>query len=307
MSADTENEVEAKKAKLDTEEKDVEHTEEASGTETKLMELPRKKFYRQRAHANPLSDREMFHPATPETMDWKEFFGEQYTGDASKVVNADIGCGYGGLLFKLSEVFPDEFSVGYEIRHKVSKYVQDKITALRHNEPGKYQNVCCIRTNAMRFLSHFFRKGQLSRMFFLYPDPHFKKSKHKWRIISLPLISEYAYLMKTGGMLYTVTDVLQYHEWVLENFAATKLFEKIPDEELKEDPIFQFIFDSSEEGKKVSRNEGSKYHAIYRRTNLDPAFEPNFNKKEEVHSDTEETEDKAEEASANEEEPAKDN
>lgn len=32
-------------------------------------------------------------------------------------------------------------------------------------------------------------------MFFLYPDPHFKKSKHKWRIINDTTLSEYAYVL----------------------------------------------------------------------------------------------------------------
>lgn len=32
-------------------------------------------------------------------------------------------------------------------------------------------------------------------MFFLYPDPHFKKAKHKWRIINKWLLSEYAYVL----------------------------------------------------------------------------------------------------------------
>lgn len=32
-------------------------------------------------------------------------------------------------------------------------------------------------------------------MFFLYPDPHFKKSKHKWRIINDTTLSEYAYIL----------------------------------------------------------------------------------------------------------------
>ena len=35
-------------------------------------------------------------------------------------------------------------------------------------------------------------------MFFLYPDPHFKKTKHKWRIISPTLLSEYAYVLTVG-------------------------------------------------------------------------------------------------------------
>lgn len=39
---------------------------------------------------------------------------------------------------------------------------------------------------------------QLSKMFFLFPDPHFKKTKHKWRIISPTLLAEYAYALRVG-------------------------------------------------------------------------------------------------------------
>ena len=39
---------------------------------------------------------------------------------------------------------------------------------------------------------------QLSKMFFLFPDPHFKKTKHKWRIISPTLLAEYAYCLRVG-------------------------------------------------------------------------------------------------------------
>lgn len=67
MSAEAE-EVAAKKSKLEEAGDGVENAAKPETDSTKdLMELPRKKFYRQRAHANPLSDREMFHPASPET------------------------------------------------------------------------------------------------------------------------------------------------------------------------------------------------------------------------------------------------
>lgn len=102
--------------------------------------------------------------------------------------------------------------------------------------------------------------------------------------------------------MYTVTDVLPYHEWVLENFAATKLFEKVTDEELEQDPIFKYVFDSSEEGKKVSRNEGSKYHAIYRRTAVEPQFEPDLTRKDVIPGrDNQESDDDNEESEAKEE------
>jgi tRNA (guanine-N7-)-methyltransferase len=72
---------------------------------------------------------------------------------------------------------------------QVSDFVQDKIVALRAQHPGQFNNICCIRSNAMKNLPNFFHKGQLRAMFFLFPDPHFKKVKHKHRIISTNLVS----------------------------------------------------------------------------------------------------------------------
>ena len=65
----------------------------------------------------------------------------------------------------------------------------------------------------MKYLPNFFRKGQLSKMFFLFPDPHFKKAKHKWRIINETLLAEYAYVLRVGGKIYTVTDVEDLFDW----------------------------------------------------------------------------------------------
>ena len=66
----------------------------------------------------------------------------------------------------------------------------------------------------MKYLPNFFRKGQLSKMFFLFPDPHFKKAKHKWRIINETLIAEYAYVLRLVLVpvpnLYLVVLYLEY-------------------------------------------------------------------------------------------------
>ena len=94
----------------------------------------------------------------------------------------------------LAPLYPSTLMLGLEIRVKVSDYVQDRIQALQHNEPNTYSNIAVLRTNAMKYLPNFFEKGQLTKMFFLFPDPHFKKTKHKWRIINSSLLAEYAYL-----------------------------------------------------------------------------------------------------------------
>nr|XP_032831510.1 tRNA (guanine-N(7)-)-methyltransferase [Petromyzon marinus] len=251
------------------------------------VSAPQKRFYRQRAHSNPMADHTFEYPVNPEAMDWSvhypEFFTlpkvaakEEHGGMPAAVAEAenrpqpqvefaDIGCGYGGLLVELSQLFPRTLILGMEIRVKVSDYVRDRITALRTAQPGCYSNIACIRTNAMKYLPNFFRKGQLSKMFFLFPDPHFKKTKHKWRIISPTLLAEYAYILRPGGLVYTITDVHEVHRWMLKHFEEHPLFHHVPLDELEDDVIVSQLGECTEEGKKVTRNGGEKFTAVFRR------------------------------------------
>ncbi|XP_075757839.1 tRNA (guanine-N(7)-)-methyltransferase isoform X1 [Pelodiscus sinensis] len=244
---------------------------------------PQKRFYRQRAHSNPLADHTLRYPTKPEEMNWAEYFPEFFpplnkddrhddpkdceerAKPTDHVEFADIGCGYGGLLVELSPLFPNTLMLGLEIRVKVSDYVRDRIQALRASHPGQYQNIACIRSNAMKHLPNFFRKGQLTKMFFLFPDPHFKKTKHKWRIISPTLLAEYAYVLRVGGLIYTITDVAEVHEWMVGHFSEHPLFVQVPVEDLASDPILGRLGTCTEEGKKVQRNGGKTFPAVFRR------------------------------------------
>lgn len=38
------------------------------------MELPQKKYYRQRAHSNPLADHTFDYPTDPDSMDWSKHY-----------------------------------------------------------------------------------------------------------------------------------------------------------------------------------------------------------------------------------------
>ncbi|CAD7091008.1 unnamed protein product [Hermetia illucens] len=227
-----------------------------------LASIPQKRYYRQRAHSNPIADHCFEYPAHPDEFNWSELYPEI---GQNKVEFADIGCGYGGFLITLGNLFPEKYAVGMEIRVKVSDYVVDRIKALRELHPHKYNNVACLRTNAMKYLPNFFHKGQLSKMFFLYPDPHFKKAKHKWRIINSSSLSEYAYVLRKGGLVYTITDVKDLHEWMVKYFNWHPSFEQVQDTELKEDPIVDKLYQSSEEGIKVARNKGDHFVAVFRR------------------------------------------
>lgn len=232
-------------------------------------------------------------------MDWAKYYpeyaSESTTEDAASdlpkpmkqdVEIVDIGCGFGGLLVALAPILPDKLMLGktrsndirltktrasltrpgLEIRMQVTAFVQERIWALRKQSEGKlYQNAACIRANSMKFLPNFFKKGQLSKIFICFPDPHFKARKHKARIVSTTLNSEYAYALRPGGIVYTITDVEALHEWMVEHFEAHPAFERVPEEEQETDPCVAVMRMETEEGKKVARNKGLKFVALYRR------------------------------------------
>ncbi len=177
----------------------------------------------------------------------------------------DIGCGFGGLLVKLAVAFPNDLAVGFEIRDKVSQYVKERCTALRRTSAGCYSNISCIRSNSMKYLPNFFRKGALQKLFFLFPDPHFKTANHRRRIIQRNLIAEYAYLLSIGGVLYTVTDVEELGTWMSNKLIAHRCFQRLTASELEHDPIIAIITNQTEEGRKVQRNEGTVYVNVFER------------------------------------------
>ncbi|KAI5064832.1 hypothetical protein GOP47_0019527 [Adiantum capillus-veneris] len=297
----------------------------------KKSQQPRKRFYRARAHSNPLSDSHFPVPISPAHIDWSLHFpaffkspleaesekidlmhkestsdlevnDKEFSRDCcseecvskdpslnheadfmenvsvknpSEVANvqrgqpkvsfADIGCGFGGLLVKLSPMFPDTLMVGMELRDKVSEYVKDRIMALRKENPGQYQNISIIRTNAMKYLQNYFQKGQLQKMFFLFPDPHFKERNHRRRVISVALLAEYAHVMAVGGILYTITDVQDLGEWMKACLDAHPLFEEVSSQEQELDPVVTLLKRATEEGQKVERNSGDTFQSVYRR------------------------------------------
>ncbi|KAG4430587.1 tRNA (guanine-N(7)-)-methyltransferase (tRNA(m7G46)-methyltransferase) [Cadophora sp. M221] len=260
-----------------------------SQNERPSTEAPKKKFYRQRAHANPFSDHQLTYPISPAHMDWSTYYPAfvaetvpvqsmaevQIEDEAKSTVKplrkdievADIGCGFGGLTVALAPIMPKTLILGMEIRTQVTEYVQERIKALRaqHPDGGLYQNAACVRANTMKFLPNFFKKHQLSKIFLCFPDPHFKARKHKARIVSATLNSEYAYVVRPGGIIYTITDVEDLHNWMVQHLEAHPSFERVPEEEQEADPCVKIMRVETEEGKKVERNQGQKFVALFRR------------------------------------------
>lgn len=161
-----------------------------------------------------------------------------------------------------------EVNIWFIVSLQVTEYVKERILALRASNPGQCDNISVVRTNSMKFIPNYFRKAQLSKMFFLFPDPHFKEKNHRRRVISMQLLDEYAYVMSVGGIIYTITDVEELGIWMRSCLEKHPLFEAVPEEEIKADPVVKLLSTATEEGQKVARNGGQTFQAIFRRISL---------------------------------------
>ncbi|KHN18215.1 tRNA (guanine-N(7)-)-methyltransferase [Glycine soja] len=243
---------------------------EVNPTISKSTGLPRKRFYRARAHSNPLSDSHFPVPISPSHVDYSLHYPQLLpsSGQADtfkKIQFADVGCGFGGLLISLSTLFPETLMIGMELRDKVTEYVKERILSLRVANPGQYQNVSVVRTNSMKYIPNYFEKGTLSKMFFLFPDPRFKEKNHRRRVISPFLLDEYAYVLEVGGIIYTITDVEELGYWMKSCLENHRMFEALTDKELEADAVVKLLSSATEEGQKVARNGGQTFQAIFRR------------------------------------------
>ena len=143
------------------------------------------------AHINPFAPLSMPTPQNPRFVDWglhyPSYYGSTDNNKNRVVVNTkqhpvtyeaevsaevrdgpspkilDIGCGYGGLMFELTKTYKEDLILGLEIRDKVANFAGEKINTLRINSGMKdCLNIGVLRTNAMKSLHNYFKKGSVS-------------------------------------------------------------------------------------------------------------------------------------------------
>ncbi|KAG0479446.1 hypothetical protein HPP92_010304 [Vanilla planifolia] len=158
-----------------------------TGGNGQSVRLPRKRFYRARAHSNPLSDSHFPIPISPSDIDYSPHYPRFFDS-------------------KHDEHDKETLMIGMELRDKVTEYVKERILALRASNPGQYDNISVVRTKSMKYLPNYFCKGQLSKMFFLFPHPHFKEKNHRRRVCLCP--------GSWRPYLYNNTDVEELGDWI---------------------------------------------------------------------------------------------
>lgn len=101
------------------------------------------------------------------------------------------------------------------------------------------------------------------------------------------LLAEYAYILKPGGLLYTITDVPDLHTWMMSHLTPHPLFHRLTQEEIdnlgsesgegvvgveggvegreRERLVMEAVRRRTEEGRKVERNGKGKEWSVWRR------------------------------------------
>lgn len=77
------------------------------------------------------------------------------------------------------------------------------------------------------------------------------------------LASEYAYLLRPGGRLYTATDVGGLAAWMAASLDAHPAFRKLTRGECDADPVVGLLTSATEEAQKVARNGGETWVHCY--------------------------------------------
>mmetsp|Transcript_22055 Transcript_22055/g.74204 ORF Transcript_22055/g.74204 Transcript_22055/m.74204 type:complete len:301 (-) Transcript_22055:170-1072(-) len=231
------------------------------------LERPKKRMFRQRAHCNPLaSNPHIWHPRSPREVPFAEFYPRLTPrGDEDlRIRIVDIGCGFGSLVMAIAELEPTVPVLGMEIRRKPAQFVQKRVLAARRQSPATHENAWVVVANTMKCLPNYFVRHQLERLFICFPDPHFKKRNLRRRVVSAPLLAEYAFCLRPGGRLYTITDVSDVTDWMTKHLTEFPLFRRVPNEALRADPFVPLLV-KTDEGLKVTRNNGNMFIAVFDR------------------------------------------
>lgn len=206
--------------------------------------------HRFRQHVNPLARKFQM----PTDMISKEWPNDGTYADPTLPLHIDIGCGKGGFLLSLAKQRVEENEeknekrnyLGLEIRPSVVQFAKGRIA--KRKLDGIIDFVGCnANVDLERILSRYTSGGdgiggEIALVSIQYPDPHFKKSHQKRRVVTPELVNVLAKYIPPGREIFIQSDIkdvldsmrLTIREEGSESF--TDLIEDV-DEYMENNPI----------------------------------------------------------------------
>ncbi len=134
---------------------------------------------------------------------WSEVF-PNFNG----LLDVEIGFGSGSFAWTYGENNPTRHLVGFEIRHRLVTFAQDKV------REKSLTNVHLLAGTGQFGLVDLFDDESIDRIFIFHPDPWFKKRQLRRRLINNDFVALAARKLKPSGQLLVATDVPDLWEYM---------------------------------------------------------------------------------------------
>jgi tRNA (guanine-N7-)-methyltransferase len=117
-------------------------------------------------------------------------------------IEIEIGPGRGGFMVERLAARPDVGMIGFEIKRKWAKIVDDRLAGL-----GYFGRARVFAEDAREALARLGPDGCVQAFFLNFPDPWWKKRHFKRLVVCSHFLTAIARLLGPGGELFIQTDV----------------------------------------------------------------------------------------------------
>jgi len=217
-----------------------------------------------RQHVNPLARKYQMQTPLPDA--WpKTVFDEM-----NRSLHLDIGCGKGGFLLELAKERQGKNYLGLEIRPSVAELAQERVA--QRNLQGTLAFVGCnANVDLERLLTLYENSGggSLDCVSIQFPDPHFKKSHAKRRVVKPRLVKTLAMFMPPESVVFLQSDIQNTLDDMRFQFREFNEYFKDDLDDVNEYIPENYIGLPTERELSVIKNDLPVFRAILRRTSLE--------------------------------------
>jgi tRNA (guanine-N7-)-methyltransferase len=135
--------------------------------------------------------------------------------DDAKPLDLEIGTGNGYFFAHRTQLEPERFLVGIEIKFK------PLIQSIRRALNTGRRNMRMIRYHA-RFVENLFAPGEINNIFIHHPDPWTRRRSQKHRLLQRETLDTLFALQRPNNFLEFKTDSAEYFFWAVEEFKKSR-------------------------------------------------------------------------------------
>jgi tRNA (guanine-N7-)-methyltransferase len=223
---------------------------------------------RVRQHVNPLARR--FQLPTLLSQQWPT----NVFDDMTRPLFLDIGVGKGGFLLDICAQGPTDYNyLGLEIRPLAVQFAQERLSSHHHQIcQGHVDFVGCNANVDLQRLLTLYRdatvndKTPLRMVTIQFPDPHFKASHAKRRVVTPELVATLAPFMPLGAKVFLQSDVQPVLDDMRERFRTASSYFQDQVESEQEYWPHNILGVPTERETSVLKQDLPVYRALFTRT-----------------------------------------